>query len=514
MAIFDDADSPYDAASVAAIAQRISKIGIWQYDVDAGRAIWSEQVYKLAGLPPAATPPPFDDLAAGCSADEREAFRDRFREAIDRGGRVEFEHRVVHPDGEEKYLRICGELVQLDGTGSGRLIGTVQDVTSERRAKETILAQSEELRWVREELRQENQRFRSLFDQAPVFLALGSAPDFRFEYVNQEYLKLVGNRPLVGKTVAEALPEVVAQGLTALLAAVYETGEAYRAVDAPTRLYNQPDGSAELRYLSYIYQPIRDAEGRISGILCIGYDVTEQHIAAEIAEKLRAELFHSSRMAAMGTMAATLAHELNQPLTALANYASGLLRGLDDVGEPMLLQGLEAIQSNAQRAGEIIRRMRAIGSGAPAKRERLDLRSLISEAVNLPELGCEGAEAELSLKHRQPVHGDPIQVQQVVINLVRNACEAMLDRDTQRIHVTSKDQADEVVICVSDSGPGVAADLLPVMFEAKSSAKEGGMGIGLAICRTIVEAHGGRIGVHNEEDGGATFWFSLPKFDA
>jgi two-component system sensor kinase FixL len=504
--VHEEDGSPFDRPAVSATAQRIMGAGVWQYDTVSGQGTWSEQVFKLFGLARDRNPISFDDLALLFGKAGTEFFCDQLRRVLDDGTPIDFEGRVAHPGGEERCLRVRGEMSQLQ---SGRIIGTVQDVTAEKRAYEIIQRQSEELEAVKEKLRSENNRFRSLFDQAPVFLALGSTPEMRFEYANQAYLALVGNRPVVGKTVAEALPEVLAQGLVAVLTSVYETGQPYIAVEEPTQLYNRPDGSTEQRFLTYIYQPLRDAHNLITGIICIGYDVTDQYVARAEAEKLREELFQASRMAAMGTMAGTLAHELNQPLTALTMYASGLLRHLGPGADVLLAEAIAALQSEALRAGEIMRRMKDIAAGRSTQREPFDLNSLLTAAGNLPSVSCEGVSLEFLLKHTGLAYGDPIQIQQVVTNLLRNACDAMAGRRDKKISIATEEKDQQVIIRISDTGPGVEPELLPKLFEAKESSKKGGMGIGLPICRTIIEAHKGRIGY--EAGTSPTFWFTLPR---
>lgn len=502
-----------ELAWLSAEVRRINWVGVWQYDVDRGEWIWSNEVFELLDLPVASTPPPLETLTASFDAEEREALEKHIRGALNEGRNLDFEHFVTGAKGQERCLRVRGALVQ--GTSpSGRLVGSIEDVTGAKRALQTIEAQAAELTKLKHELDTEVERFRSLFDQAPVFVALGSTPDLRFEYVNEAYCRLVGNRLLIGKTVSEALPEAVAQGLTNILTSVHETGIAYIAVEEPTQLYNQPGGDAELRYLNYIYQPIRDADGKITGVLCIGYDVTEQCLAREEADQLRSDLFDASRMAAMGTMAGTLAHELNQPLTALIMFASGLQRHLGEALTPLLKQALDDIGAEALRAGEIMKRMRAISVGNQAKREALDLKNIIADVFKSPIIACRDVVVDLSLRHANTPCGDNVQVQQVLTNIVRNACEAMDGQVNAKIRISTKDEGQEVAVRIEDNGPGITPEILPRIFEAKPSAKTNGMGIGLPICRTIIEAHGGRLGVGNKESGGAIFWFTLPLGDA
>jgi two-component system sensor kinase FixL len=228
-------------------------------------------------------------------------------------------------------------------------------------------------------------------------------------------------------------------------------------------------------------------------------------------KEMQSELNFLSRQSAMSTMAAVLAHEINQPLTAITNYASGLRRiaGAEDPASP-ISQGLAEIETSALRAGDIIRRMRAIAQRGEVKKEQIDFDGLARSAVRFAGIVCEGTSIAFDCRAKGLVLADRIQIEQVLVNLVKNACEAMEGADEKLATISTADGADCVTICISDTGPGIAPD--PHLFEAAVSGKAYGMGIGLSICRTIVEAHHGRIWVERPSRG-ARFCFSLPKAD-
>jgi two-component system, LuxR family, sensor kinase FixL len=508
MAIQSDDRGP-DMSSVAALLRRAHRVGIWHYDIASGRGTWSDEVFDLLDLPLDNDPPALSILASRLDAKARFRFAKAIKRALDRGETFEFDHRILGGDGTERCLRACGMV--MGNEKRSQFVGSLEDVTQETQALEIVERQAAELAALKDRVEAENARLRELFDQAPVFVALGSTPDLRFEYVNRAYRNLVGDRKLVGKTVAEALPEIVSQGLIDVLMNVSRTGKPYIAHAMPMHLSDGEGSTTDVRYLTYIYQPIRNMQGRTTGVLCIGYDVTEQWKAEREAELLRAELMHSSRLNAMGTMAATLAHELNQPLTSLVMFAAGLARRLGDSADGWLGESIRAIQDEALRASEIVRKMRAIGSGHPVRKSPLDLHKVLTDAIRLPLSGCEDVQVTFDLKHTGSASGDGVQIQQVITNIVRNACEAMADLDAKWIGIGTRDDTDEIEVRVSDNGPGIPPELREHLFEGTQSAKEGGMGIGLAICRTIVEAHGGRIGADTSDDGGATFWFTLPR---
>lgn len=228
---------------------------------------------------------------------------------------------------------------------------------------------------------------------------------------------------------------------------------------------------------------------------------------------LQTELTQLNRVSAMGSMAATLAHELNQPLTAIANYASGcrmlLAGGTTDPAE--IGKDLTAIEDGAIRAGAIISRLRGLSQGQPPRRDAFDLNDAIREAVELVQAGsCKGVAVECDLEGAMPVEADEVQIQQVIINLVRNGCEAAAGGSDARVIVSTSVERRKAVVSVDDTGPGLSAERSLDLFEWANSTKPDGMGVGLSISRTIVEAHAGTIW-HAADNGGRTrFRFSLP----
>ena len=262
---------------------------------------------------------------------------------------------------------------------------------------------------------------------------------------------------------------------------------------------------------------IRDSGGRAVRAVGAMTDLTERHRAeAEIA-RMQAELVHVSRLSAMGAMASTLAHELNQPLTALANYISGAKRIVEreGIGDPHLADALISAEIGALRAGEIVRRLRELVSRGAVSVAVEHLPKLIEDAGVLAFVD----EQVRGVRHRieldpeaQFVRADRIQIQQVLINLIRNAVEALDGRAEREVIVsTHVAPSDMVEVRVADTGAGIDPDDLDNLFSEFMTTKSGGMGVGLPISRTIVEAHGGKIRAENRPGGGALFRFTLPR---
>jgi two-component system sensor kinase FixL len=242
-------------------------------------------------------------------------------------------------------------------------------------------------------------------------------------------------------------------------------------------------------------------------------DLTERQSTEARLQELQSELVHISRLTAMGEMASTLAHELNQPLSAIANYLKGGMRLLQDRPDEESRQTRDALDKateQAMRAGQIIRRLRDFVSRGETERCGENVTKLVEEASALALVGVRGIHIRFALDPTAEVLADKVQIQQVLINLMRNAIEAMANSDRRELVVRSALIDDDMVeIRVTDTGPGIAPEIADHLFQPFFTTKVHGMGVGLSICRTIVEAHEGRISVQPNTDGGTVFSFTL-----
>lgn len=247
-------------------------------------------------------------------------------------------------------------------------------------------------------------------------------------------------------------------------------------------------------------------------------DLTERQNSEKRFQELQMELLHFSRVTALGEMASALAHEINQPLSAISNYLKGARRMISaqSIAVPQpVLDALGKAADQAIRAGEVIRHMRDFVRNRETERKAENISKLIDEASALALVGAR--EQGVRVQHQvsgglDPVFVDRVQVQQVLHNLMRNSLEAMASTDRRELTISAMPANGSVLVEIADTGPGVSDEMARHLFEPFVSSKSNGMGVGLSICRTIIEAHGGKLWSERRDGGGASFKFTLPRF--
>jgi two-component system sensor kinase FixL len=248
-------------------------------------------------------------------------------------------------------------------------------------------------------------------------------------------------------------------------------------------------------------------------------DLTERQQTLLRLQDLQSELAHVGRVSEMGTLASSLAHELNQPLTAVASYCEGARELLDQDPDgddlAMVREALDEAAEQAVRAGQIVRRLRDFMSHGEMERRVESLQRLINEANALALVGSRehGIDVQLALDpNADEVFVDRIQIQQVLVNLIRNAIDAMIEAPQRCLTLRTKVAPKDLVeVIIEDTGSGMSESVAPQLFQPFVTSKQNGMGIGLSICRTIVEAHGGRIWFEPRAEGGTAFHFTVPS---
>jgi C4-dicarboxylate-specific signal transduction histidine kinase len=271
-------------------------------------------------------------------------------------------------------------------------------------------------------------------------------------------------------------------------------------------------------YLSVSYSPLRLDSERLEAVLVISRDLTEHVLASEALREAQAALTRVNRVTTLGVLAASIAHEVNQPLTAMVASAGSCARWLE--AEPPQLEkaqrSLERIARDGQRASEVIDRIRALVMRQPPRRDLVDVKETILDVIALTrdQMRRNNIALKTALADGLPsVRGDRVQIQQVILNLIANAIDAMSapgDRPRQLVIGCAGEAAGGVCIEVRDSGPGVATEFADKLFEPFCTSKAQGIGMGLSISRSIVEAHGGRLWTTPNLPHGAVFRFSLP----
>lgn len=354
---------------------------------------------------------------------------------------------------------------------------------------------------------------RAMEDSALVALR---ARDFdgRLLYVNRTFCDMVG---LPAEALVGLLPPMP-YWPPDTLAEVTERNRRNLAGHAPRDGYESlwRHSSGRMLDVMVFESPLVDAGGRQIGWMGSIIDITERKRLEERERRQVETLAHNARLTMLGEVASTLAHELNQPLTAIASYGAGISNSLAKLGvqDELVLGALQRLGQQAEHAGRIVARIREFLTRREPRHERCDLHEVIAAAVDLLKRDCQrrGVTLELSLAPGVPaVLADAVLIEQVVINLVRNAADALQARSSaRRIAVSSRVAGDFVRVDVQDNGPGLAGRRVEQLCAPFYSTKADGMGMGLAICRSIIEAHQGVLDASEAAGGGALFSFSLP----
>lgn len=336
----------------------------------------------------------------------------------------------------------------------------------------------------------------------------------RFTYLSQDWELLMGLpvATTIGRPAVEFMTESDSADSIERFKTVRKSGIGSWRL---TRSFVRSDGKTSDLELTYRNQLA--ADGRLTGFYGTMRDITELRVVKAELERTRAELIHASRLSAMGALTSTIAHELNQPLLAVANFARGLKRILKSEAptlSPLVAETLDDIDAGVLRAATIVSHMRSLVEKSSIRKDRHSLAEIVedSRAIGLIDADSSGIECHTDLaQEADAVMVDPIQIQQVMVNLLRNAVDAMEGVAKPQIVIRSQAQGEWVEVQVSDKGHGLSEGSLANLFKPFDTTRMNGMGVGLSISRTIIEAHGGNIWADNLYPSGACFKFTLPR---
>jgi two-component system sensor kinase FixL len=326
--------------------------------------------------------------------------------------------------------------------------------------------------------------------------------------------RLFGYKPneVIGKNIKVMMPSPYRENHDGYLARYLQTGERRIIGIGRVVVGERKDGSTFPMELA-VGEMKSGNQRYFTGFI---RDLTERQNTEARLQELQSELVHISRLTAMGEMASTLAHELNQPLSAIANYMKGsrrLLEGSTDENSVTIRAAMDSAAEQAMRAGQIIRRLRDFVARGESERRVESVTKLVEEASALALVGAKDQGVRVRFQFSRTndlVLADKVQIQQVLLNLIRNAIEAMQESDRREL-VLSTDvvEGDMLMVGVADTGAGIAPEVTKHLFQPFVTTKRHGMGVGLSISRTIIEAHGGKIWLEANPGGGTIFRFTI-----
>jgi PAS domain S-box-containing protein len=484
--------------------QRLGQAGSWALNPSGFFEYWSSELFQIYGLDPQMRAPTLEQYLATIHPEDRDFMAETIKRMCEQGSGCDAKKRIIRPDGAVRYIRCVGIPV-LDNGVLKRFLGTAMDVTEQ------------------EQLTQELQRREAYLAEAQRLSQTGSwawSPDSDIRYWSEECYRVLSFDPQDGLPQFEEFFQRIHPDDQPGFRELVQTAIREKAEwEADYRIVHL-DGP--VRDIHVVGHPVLSTSGHFVEFVGTVIDVTERRRAEQERARLRqleADLAHINRVSTLGEMAASLAHEITQPFTTARNNASAALNFLDkkppDLGE--VREALDCIVNDADRAGAIIGRIRDHIKKAPPRKDRFDVNEAINEVIVLArgEITKNGVSVDTHLTEGAlPVEGDRIQLQQVLLNLILNAVEAMgsVQEGPRELSLcTEQSHANGVLVVVRDSGPGIDAEHFERVFETFYTTKSSGVGMGLSICRSIIDAHGGRLWTDANDPRGAVFQFTLPS---
>ncbi|THD71859.1 MAG: PAS domain S-box protein [Bradyrhizobium sp.] len=473
-------------------------IGIWDLDLVTHGLLWSSAARTFFGVPKD-LPLTYDLFLSLLEPQDRERTDQAIRRSIETGCTFDMQYRL---GGSPPYqwVRVLGSIIRDEKGVPLHLSGLVIEINDQKQIEETVRIRESHLRSILETIPDAM----IVIDGTGIMQFFSRAAERQFGYTAQEG---------IGKNVSMLMPQPDRARHDGYLARYESTGERHIIGIGRIVTGQRKDGTTFPMHLSI-------GEMQTGGVpYFTGFirDLTEHQQTQARLQELQSELVHVSRLSAMGEMASALAHELNQPLAAISNYMKGSRRLLADNPDPnrsKIENALDRAAEQAIRAGQIIRRLRDFVARGESEKRVESLSKLIEEAGALGLSGAreQGVQLRFNLNPEYDlVLVDRVQIQQVLVNLFRNALEAMAHSLQRELIASNAKVADDMIeVAIFDTGAGIPDDVMPNLFQTFYTTKETGMGVGLSISRSIIEAHGGRMWAEANSLGGATFRFTLP----
>ena len=474
-------------------------VGTWDLDLATRELEWSSAARSLFGVAEGSSIT-YQAFLSLLEPKDRERTDHAVQKAISGSGGLDVSFKANRPSGRGQWIRARAGLIKDDKGVPRHISGIFLDIGEEKQLEDTLKIRENHLRSILDTVPDAM----IVIDGYGAIQLFSTAAQRLFGYAEQE---------AIGRNVSELMPEPDRTRHDGYIARYRSTGERHIIGIGRIVTGKRRDGTTFPMHLSIGEM---QSNGRVyfTGFV---RDLTEHQQTQARLQELQSELVHVSRLSAMGEMASALAHELNQPLAAISNYMKGsrkLLAGSTDPNAPKIENAMDRAAEQALRAGQIIRRLRDFVSRGESEKRVESLSKLIEEAGALGLAGAREQNVQLRFSLNPDadlVLADRVQIQQVLVNLFRNALEAMANSPRRELIATNLKVADDMIeIVVSDTGTGFQDDVKPNLFQTFFTTKETGMGVGLSISRSIIEAHGGRMWADNNASGGATFRFTLP----
>ena len=476
-----------------------SGVGIWDLDLINHEVTWSENAGQLFGVSDR-TKVTYDFFLSLLDPLDRERVRRAIAQATESGARLDITFPIATQSAARHWIRLRAGLVRTEDGRPHHISGLALDIDEQKQVEEALRTRETHLRSILETIPDAM----IVIDRSGIMQFFSNAAERQFGHSANE---------AIGQNVSMLMPEPDRTHHDSYLERYRVTGD--RRIIGIGRIVTgkRKDGTTFPMHLS-VGEMRSGGETFFTGFV---RDLTEQQQTQHRLQELQSELVHISRLSAMGEMASALAHELNQPLAAISNYMKGsrrLLSATTDPNREKIESAMERAAEQAMRAGQIIRRLRDFVARGESEKRVESIAKMIEESGALGLTGAreQGVNLQFELDRRHDlVLVDRVQIQQVLVNLFRNALEAMAASKQRRLVAATRPVEDDMVeISVADTGHGFADGVESNLFQTFFTTKETGMGVGLSISRSIVEAHGGRMWAENNPSGGATFRFTLP----